>query len=198
MNTVIVTCKNYEKALSNVLETIQHFGKIIIVNANSSEDSYKVINENVIHVNIVKNFYEYTGWLGIDLLVRNNIVDINEWFFMTHDTTMFTEKSQIKMIFILKVISHTPIEFYSLVGGRFHNICLCRKSGVQKIANHFHNIETMTKKQACDIETTLPTLLDSNIIGEYSFQPINYLGKEIMPGKKTTIFESIDMYKFYI
>ena len=131
----------------------------------------------------------------MDFLVRNNVVDSKDWFLMTHDTTKFSQDSDLRLSIIIKTLHKTPIDFYSLVSGRFHNIALCRNSGIHKIADHFHTIDTMTKQQAIDIETKLPDFLDSNVVGEYAVDP---RGLGIIEGRNVTFFESCSLIKFFI
>jgi hypothetical protein len=193
---VISTCTGYENILDNVLPSVPKNAFLIIVTSNSNRDDYEIISEKLINVYLSKNLYEYTAWLGIDFLLKKSIVSPDSWFLFTHDTSLFTPESGNKIRYITTVLHRTPINFYSLLRGGFHNICLCRNPAIKKIANHLKTIESMTKDEARNLECKLPTLLESNEIGEYAIPSVNS-DEEIMPGKKTTIITSVGILKFY-
>jgi len=194
---VISTIDSYSNILEQVKLTKSPF-QIIVVYANSQTNSFERISPQRINVNIKKNLYEYTAWLGVDLLIKNKIVEQDDWFLMTHDTTLFMKFAVEKIGSLLKVIHRTNIEYYALVAGAFHNICLCRSSGIKNIADYFHTVDTMTKDEARNLETKLGQFVDPSKTGEYAIGPMNAVDVILLPGKKTTMIESVDIMKFYL
>jgi hypothetical protein len=194
---VISTIDQNKDHLDKVLKSIDTNLDVIVVYANQIITNHKRVDDHRIDVHIEKNLYEYTAWLGVDYLIKNGTVDTNDWFLMTHDTTLFTEDSSTLMGILLCALHNTPIEFYSLVQGGFHNISMCRKSGIALVAAHFHTVETMTKDEARKYETKLVDFLSPSVVGEHMYRPF-VIDQEFIPGKKTSFFKSVGLFKAYI
>jgi hypothetical protein len=192
--------ETYKPILNSLLETIPKGLKIIIVHAKSEDNSYK-INDDIIDVNITKNLYEYSAWIGVDFLIKQNVINPEDWYLFTHDTTLFTSQTKQMTETILNTIHRTPINFYSLIGGGFHNICLCRRDAITKIADLFSKYENLTKDQANFYESKLPDMVDVNTVGEYICGTTHFIdgieGLPVLPGRKTVLLSSINLYKFY-
>ena len=194
---VISTIDQNKEHLAKVLKSIDDKIDVIVVYSDSIQNGHEQVSQNRTHVYMEKNLYEYTAWLGVDYLIKNGIVDMDDWFLMTHDTTLFTEESTALMSMLLATLHNTPVEFYSLVKGGFHNIALCRKSGIKLVASHFYTVNTMNKEEARWYETKLVDFLDPTVIGEYIYRPFT-IDEEFIPGKKTSFFKSIGLFKAYI
>ena len=192
--------ETYKPILNSLLQTIPQGLKIIIVHAKSEDNSYK-INENIIDVNVINNLYEYTAWVGVELLIKQNVISRDDWYLFTHDTTLFTPQTKDKIESILSTIHRTPIDFYSLSKEGFHNICLCRKNAITTIADFFSKHENFTKDQANFYESKLPDLLDVNTVGEYIIGTTHFKEEgydiSVLPGRKPILLSSINLLKFY-
>lgn len=194
---VISTIDQNKEHLDKLLKTIDDKIDVIVVYSNSVKNGHDQASPNRTNVYMEKNLYEYTAWLGVDYLIKNGIADTDDWFLMTHDTTLFTEESPVLIGVLLATLHNTPIEFYSLVKGGFHNIALCRKTGIKLVAEHFHTVETMNKEGARGYETKLVDFLAPSVVGEYIYRPYT-MDNEFIPGKKTSFFKSIGLFKAYI
>jgi hypothetical protein len=190
---VISTCPGYESALVGILKSIPPDMNYIVVYSKSQEESYEIVG-NRINVFIPKNLYEYTAWLGVESLIKNCVVNPTDWFLFTHDTTVAGDNFKKKFLDILCILHKTPIDYYSLANGGFHNISLCRRSGLKNICNYLGKIETMTKEEARNLEGKLPTLMAHGEIGEY------YLTPEICIAegpKSKSYLVAVDIYKYF-
>ena len=193
---VISTCVGYEDTLDEMIKTVPEGYKHIVVYSNAKEESHEVLGDRL-NVYVPKNLYEYTAWLGVEYLILNCIVGVDSWFLFTHDTTRFTPESQSKFPTIVYVLHKTPINFYSLASGGFHNICLCRKGALRKIWSHLKGKTVMTKDEARNLEGKLPDLLDRNEVGEFSFFPVMLPNEHHIENRNTTYIHSIGVYKYY-
>ena len=150
----ITTIQKYKPALDMLLDSLPNEwrNKYILVYQAEEEESYQVFSDGHIEVKIKQNLSDYGNWVGVDILLKNNIVSQDAWFLFIHDTCKFLSDSVKYTNNVLIRFGHTDIDILWLVHKGICNICLIRKNGIEYGANLYKNIDFMTKMETIEYE----------------------------------------------
>jgi hypothetical protein len=203
----ITTIQKYKPALDMLLESLPNEwrNKYILVYQAEEEESYKVFDDGHIEVKIKQNLSDYGNWVGVDILLKNNIVSQDAWFLFIHDTCKFLSDSEKCTNAIIDRFADTDIDILWLVRKGICNICLIRKNGIEYGANLYKNINYMTKMETIDYEWNYT----NNILSPKTFKVkqhfldsrptylaaryvYNYTNK-----REVLLFTSINMEKYF-
>jgi hypothetical protein len=192
IHIVICTLRRYKVFYDKLIKSIPNIYKIITVYQEEETDCYEKLPDENYEVRLKRNIYEYGAWTGLQMLIDAGEVSRDDWYLMIHDTCLFTRETPEKLHNVCTVLYTTNVDVYYLVLGRFHNICLVRRQGIEKIAKIFEDIHTMTKKEALDLECSL--LPDGVSVAEF---PSGTEHMEPHLGRTTAFLPSINIYKFF-
>jgi hypothetical protein len=151
----IITHRNYGDAVKALLSTlpIEFKNKYILIYSQEQEYDIKNCEDGHIEVKIKNNIYDYGNWVGVSMLLENNIVPQNSWFLFIHDTCKFVhENSAIKINGIINSFDHTDIDIIWTSHNGISNYCLARRNGVKIGGARYHPILTMPKMEAISYE----------------------------------------------
>ena len=195
---VIPTLKKYETAYRKLWNSIppELYPQTITVFQDESYNKWEKTSSGY-KVYIKKNIYEYGGWVGTCMLIDEREIPETDFFLMIHDTCEFGPNTVYRMMSLEKELKNTQIEFFSLLHGRFHNLCIVTKRGLTLIGKKFESIESMTKPEALSYETTLGKDVPS---AEYMFGPMHQGPSKVYSDLERMVVyvHSLDMFKFYI
>jgi hypothetical protein len=176
--------------------------KSIIVYQNEPIEKFIVEMSGTIKYFIKENLFEYGAWVAVKKILTETVLSLNgsDWFLMLHDSCAFEPDTWENINELIKIINYTKIEFYSLAYNGFHNICLVRKHGIFKVADHLEGKQTMTKAEACDLEgPRLFDVLDPKVPrGEYGAGTEECGRIRFSTGEKVIVrLKAINLLKFY-
>jgi hypothetical protein len=195
---VIPTLNKYEVAYKNLWNSIpdELYPKTITIFQDSPNDSWEKTS-NGYKVYIRNNIYEYGAWVGANTLVQAREISEDDYFLMIHDTCEFGKNTMYRIIQLENELKNTNIEYFSLLKGGFHNLCVVCKRGLTSIAENFKEVISMTKSEAVSFETTLRENIPST---EYMVVPIHNGPKKVYSDLERMVVyvHSLDMLKFYI
>jgi hypothetical protein len=203
----ITTIQKYKEALDMLLESLPNEwrDKYILVYQAEEEESYEVFPDGHIEVKIKQNLSDYGNWVGVDILLKNNIVAQDAWFLFIHDTCKFLSDSVKSTNAVITRFGHRDIDILWLVDKGICNICLIRKNGIEYGANLYKNIDFMTKMETIEYEWNRT----NHILSPKSFKvkqhfldslPIYYPARYVYSNaNKREVLEvtSIDMEKYF-
>ena len=126
--------------------------KAVMVYQQAPASDITVDSNGQMSVHLTNNLFEYGAWLAAAKLIDQSIVNRDDWFLMIHDSCAFKDDTFSKISEIVTLLMHTNIVFYSLAWSGYHNICLVRKEGVEKIASYMAEKGSMTKDEAYALE----------------------------------------------
>lgn len=203
----ITTIQKYKVALDMLLESLPNEwrDKYILVYQAEEEESYKVFEDGHIEVKIKQNLSDYGNWVGVDILLKNNIVPQDAWFLFVHDTCKFLSNSVKYTNAVIGRFGHRDIDILWLVQKGICNICLIRKNGIEYGANLYKDIQFMTKMETVDYEWNYTNNILSpkmfkvkqHFLDSYAiYGPARYVYNNI--NKREVLFvSSIDMEKYF-
>lgn len=195
---VIPTLKKYEVAYKNLWKSIpaELYPKTITIFQDSTNDSWEKTSDGY-KVYIRNNIYEYGAWVGAHILVQAHEISEDEYFLMIHDTCEFGKNTMYRITQLENELKNTNIEYFSLLNGGFHNLCVVCKRGLTFIAKKFEDVISMSKPEALSFETKLKENIPS---AEYMFGPIHHGPKRVYSNLERMVVyvHSLDMFKFYI
>ena len=203
----ITTIQKYKPALDMLLESLPNEwrNKYILVYQAEEEESYKVFDDGHIEVKIKQNLSDYGNWVGVDNLLKNNIVTQDAWFLFVHDTCKFLSDSAKYTNSVLSRFGHRDIDILWLSEHGICNICLIRKNAIEYGANLYKHIQYMTKMETIEYEWNYT----NNILSPKSFNVKQYFlnlstiydGSRYIYNdtnkREVLIFTSIDMEKYF-
>lgn len=151
---VITSLKGYEVARNVLLQSLPPGWekRYILVYQKEAEDNCKVCEDGHIEVMLQRNIYEYGAWIGVKLLLDNNIIPQDSWFLFIHDTCKFSPNSKLLTDRIVKQYDRTNIDCIWLCLGGFNNICLIRRSAIYEGFKLYEHVHSMTKTDAIEAE----------------------------------------------
>jgi hypothetical protein len=203
----ITTIQKYKPALDMLLESLPNEwrDKYILVYQAEEEESYEVFPDGHIEVKIKQNLSDYGNWVGVDILLKNNIVAQDAWFLFVHDTCKFLSESVKYTNIVVSRFADSDIDILWLVQKGICNICLIRKNGIEYGANLYKNINYMTKMETVDYEWNYT----NNILSPKMFKvkqhfldsrpryhPARYVYNNINK-REVLVVTSIDMEKYF-
>jgi len=203
----ITTIQKYKPALDMLLESLPNEwkNKYILVYQAEEEESYEVFEDGHIEVKIKQNLSDYGNWVGVDILLKNNILPQDAWFLFIHDTCKFFSESVNRTNNLLKRYADTDIDILWLVRKGVCNICLIRKNAIEYGANLYKNINYMTKMETIDYEWNYT----NNILSPKTFKvkqeflnlPPRYKNPQYVYNntkkRHTLVVTAIDMEKYF-
>jgi len=208
----ITTIRSYKVALDMLLESLPNEwkNKYILVYQKEDENNFKVFEDGHIEVYITNNLSDYGNWVGINILLENNIVPHDSWFLFIHDTCKFVENNNISSTSdeltyeIIKKYNDSKMDIIWLSNTGQCNICLIRKNAIIYGNNLYKNIQFMTKMETINYEWQHSHKLSpKSFTVEQCYIKISTisLGKRYVYNNKNKrnvlLYESINMEKYY-
>lgn len=201
---VITTTKENHEVFDHLWSSMPEEARkrSIIVYQNESIEKFTVDVNGTVKYFLKENLFEYGAWVAVKKILMETVINLDPsgWFLMIHDSCAFEPDTWDKINELIKIINNTKIELYSLAHNGFHNICLARNKGIFKIAHHFDGKQTMTKKEACDLEGPgLFAVLGPEVPrGEYGAGTAEAGRIIFSSGEKIIVnLTSINLFKFY-
>jgi len=201
----ITTIKKYKVALDLILSSLpqEWKNKYIIVYNDEKFNKFEIFDDGHIEVYIKNNLSDYGNWVGINILLQNNIIPQNTWFLFVHDTCKFLNDSEKMVYDIIKKYSNN-FDIIWLSNNGQCNICLTNSVGVSHGNNLYKNINYMTKMETIKYEWNFKNKLSLKSLKiKHHFlnnETIN-LGKRFVYNnnneRDVLLFTSINMEKYY-
>ena len=202
----ITTIKKYKVALDMLINSLpdEWKNKYIIVYQDEHMNSYNVFEDGHIEVYITNNLSDYGNWVGINILLENNIIPQDSWFLLVHDTCKFLDNSANLTNEIVRRYNDTNLDIIWLSNTGQCNICLIRKNGIQYGNNLYKDIKYMTKMETITYEWYCNNELSPKsfkINQEYINISTVDLGKRYVyntiNNRNVLLYTAIDMEKYY-
>lgn len=210
----ITTIKKYKPALDILLDSLpDEFKKrYILVYQNENvedydEEKYTVFEDGHIEVYIKHNLSDYGNWVGVNILLKNNIVPQNSWFLFIHDTCKFLSNTSVKLLrAVLNKYENTETEIVWLSATGQCNICLIRRNAIEYGAALYKKVEYMSKMETIKCEWDHGYKLSPKsfqVKQEYLNDDMNntYLGKRFVynntNNRDVLLYKSIHMEKYF-
>jgi len=202
MYVTITTIRKYHKALEILLKSLPSKWNYILVYQNEPVDAYSVKSDGNIEVQITQNLYDYGVFVGVNMLIRDNIVPNDSWFLVLHDTCKAGPRLKQSIEDVLALHGDNDIIWLCCTGQC--NLCLLRN--VIPYGNSVYNGMQMTKQNAIDIEyqgkdsiKTFPCkqhFIGYQVLFEYPSDVYN--DSETFSNRITVRFENVDLEKYYV
>lgn len=150
----ITTIKKYKSALDVLINSLPAVwkNKYILIYQDEPEENYKVFDDGHIEVYIKNNLSDYGNWIGLNILLEENIIPHNSWFLIIHDTCKLFENSADLTYKILKDYDQTDVDIIWLCNTGQCNLCLMRENAIRYGNNIYKEIQYMTKMQTIEYE----------------------------------------------
>jgi hypothetical protein len=203
----ITTIVKYKVALDMLLASLptEWKNKYILVYQNEETNSYEVFDDGHIEVKITNNLSDYGNWVGVNILLQNNIIPADSWFLFVHDTTTFQTNSAMNLEHIINEYALSNIDILWLSDRGQCNICLIRKNGIEYGYNLYKDIKSFSKIETIQYEWDHWRELSPKsfkVIQIYINEPTKYIGQQDIYNtgniRKILYYKPIDMYKFYV
>lgn len=205
----IATIKKYEQARQLLIESIspEWRNKYILVFQNENENSFKVFEDGHIEVYIKNNIYEYGNYVGVNLLLKENVIPHNSWFLFIHDTCKFIENNSYELTYkLIEEHDNTDIDILWLCKNGQCNICLIRKKAIEIGDSVYKDILVMDKMDAISYEwnDTDSHLSPKkfNVVQKFLSIYPEHMGKKCIYNNEiiryVVLFKSINMEKYYV
>lgn len=200
---VIPTIRKYVIALNRLIESIPENHKYIIIYQGEEKESYEVLPNGNIEMSIKHNIYEYGNYIGVNILIENNIVSVDSWFLFIHDTCKFHNDSIQLTRDIIDKYNSTDIDIIWLSPNGQCNLCLIRHNGIKAGYNIYKNELIMDKMAAIHGEWNNNTLSPKKMNIKQEFIQISqqHMGKKDVYGtniiRDVLLFKSINIEKYY-
>jgi len=203
----ITTIQKYKAALDIMLASLpeEWKNKYIVVYQDEPVNEFTVFEDGHIEVKITNNLSDYGNWIGMQMLIDNNVVPKDTWFLFVHDTCKFVsnECSQ-KVKDIIAAHNELDVDILWLCHNGQCNICLIRRNGITHGNNVYKDITYMTKQETVDYEWQ-----HNNPLSPKSFPvpqqfiniPTQHLGLRYvynnLNARCVLLYSTIDMEKYY-
>lgn len=203
----ITSIRKYKSALDVIIESLptEWKDKYIVVYNNEDTDNYKKFDDGHIEVYIKNNLSDYGNWLGINILLKDNIIPQDSWCLFVHDTCKFLNNSVQLTNKIINDYNDKNVDVVWLCNTGQCNICLIRKKAIEHGAKIYKPIDCMTKKETIDYEWQHrhPLSPKSFPVNHVRINiPTIYLGKRYVynniNSREVLLYKSIDMEKYYV
>jgi hypothetical protein len=202
----ITTIKKYKSALDVLINSLPELwkNKYILIYQDEPENNYKVFEDGHIEVYIKNNLSDYGNWIGLNILLEENIIPHNSWFLIIHDTCKLFENSADLTYKILKDYDQTDIDIIWLCSTGQCNLCLMREKAIRYGNNIYKEIQYMTKMQTIDYEWNHKNPLSPKsfpLKHLYLDQPALHIGKRFVYNninqRDVLLYKSINMEKYF-
>jgi len=202
----ITTIKKYKCALDMLLHSlpIEWKYKYILVYQNENENSFKIFEDGHIEVYIKNNISDYGNFVGVNMLLVENIIPRNSWFLFIHDTCKFLGSNCVDLTYkIIEDNSDVDIVWLCILGQC--NICLIRENAIKIGNERYKDIMYMSKMETIEYEwnNNNPLSIKSfevkqkflnshsiNLGHRYVYNNIN--------SRICLLYESINMEKYFV
>jgi len=198
---VIPTIRKYYKALRILLNSLPIEWKYILVYQDEEDDIYKIRSDKNYEVSIKQNLYEYGSFIGVNMLLQDNLLPRDTWFLFLHDTCKTGPRIKDAIEDILLNASDDEDIIWLCNTGKC-NLCLLRN--VVPHGYSVYNNMQMTKQYAIEIEymgkdsvKAFPCkqrFLDYQCLFD---GPSDVYNDELYKKRVTTKFQNIDLEKYY-
>lgn len=202
----ITTIKKYKVALNMLINSLpkEWKNKYIIVYQEEDNDGFFINKDGHIEVKIKNNIHDYGNWIGIDLLIENNVVKKDSWFLFIHDTCLFKGDNSVKKTKdIINKYHETDIDIIWLCDNGQCNICLIRRNGIKE-GKRYKSLMTMNKEDTIHYEWNHDDFYSPksfNVPQKYLCIPTELLGKRFVYNnineRDVLLYPSIDIEKYY-
>lgn len=203
----ITTIKKYKPALDVLIESLplEWKNKYILVYQNENENYFNIFEDGHIEVYITNNLSDYGNFVGINMLLEENIIPQNSWFLFIHDTCKFLGSNCVELTYnLLKYYNDSDIDIVWLCNNGQCNICLIRKNAINFGNNLYKDIKFMTKMETIKYEWEHRNVLSpkSFNVKQYFIKiPTKHLGKRYVYNninkRDCLLYETINMEKYY-
>jgi len=145
----ITTMRKYKIALDMLLESMPHKWKsrYILIYQDEEKEDYNIFEDGHIEVYLKNNISDYGNWVGVSILLENNIVPANSWFLFIHDTCKFLENSETLTYGIINEHKCDNYDVIWLCDNGQCNLCIIRKNAIQYGYNVYKDVKYMTKTE---------------------------------------------------
>ncbi len=194
---VIPTCKQYSEMYDRLMTTITKKENIITVLQMETEETIERTNQGYT-IKLKRNLHEYGAWIGVQMLVDAGEVSLEDFYLMIHDTCLFGSNTYECMESLKTNMKENDLDVVYLLSGRFHNMCIARRTGISVISNMFSGITSMSKDEAISYETKL--LHEDIKSAEYpssSTHVTTTIPYSNHKHRRLVYVPSLDMIKFY-
>jgi len=203
----ITTIKKYKPALDVLIDSLplEWKNKYILVYQNENENSFNIFEDGHIEVYITNNLSDYGNFVGINMLLEENIIPQNSWFLFIHDTCKFLGSNCVDLTYnLLKYYNDSDVDIVWLCNTGQCNICLIRKNAINFGNNLYKDIKFMTKMETINYEWDHRNVLSpkSFNVKQYFIKiPTKHLGKRYVYNninkRDCLLYETINMEKYY-
>jgi len=200
----IPTIKNYKAALDMLLESIprEFIKRTIVIYQKEDENKYTICSDGRIEVCVKNNIYEYGSWVGVNLLLEQNIISKKAWFVFLHDTTKMGPETMNRLHVLYNKYAESDIDILWLSLRGQANLCLINSKGVIAGNEIYKNYLIMDKIEAIGGEWNTndisPKRLDVKQV-YYPSLPI-HIGSRAVYGdikREVVCFSAIDLEKYF-
>jgi len=203
----ITTIKKYKEALDMLLDSMPNEwkNKYIIVYQDETDEGFHVFDDGHIEVYLKNNIYDYGNWVGVGVLLENNVIPQDSWFLFIHDTCRFINNNNIELTYqFISTFHDTDVDIVWLCNNGQCNICLLRRQGVLYGYHIYKDIMFMERMDAIGYEWGHTQRLSPKsfpVENKFIDIPTIYLGKKNIYSnninRDVLLYESINLEKYY-
>ena len=202
----IPTIQSYKPALDLLLSSLpqEWKNKYIIIYQKEEREEYKIYEDGHIEVKIKQNLHDYGNWVGIHLLIKNDIIPKDAWFLFIHDTCKFGKNSVQLTTNIVNKFNETDIDIVWLCNTGQCNICFIRRNAIVIGYELYKNIDEMTKMETIEYEWKHDNPLSPksfDVKQHFLQNNIIHLGLQYVynntNNRNVVLYDSINIEKYY-
>ena len=149
----ISTISHYKVACDRLISTLPEAwkSKYILIYQNENRNDFQVFDDGHIEVYITNNCSDYGNWIGLHMLISNNIVPPESSFLCIHDTCCFVGDDCVALTQAI-IQEHPHEDSIWLCNNGQCNICILRRASIEVGYERYKNVATMTKVQTIQYE----------------------------------------------
>lgn len=203
----ITTIKQYKVALDILIDSlpIEWKNKYILIYQNETENNYKIFEDGHIEVYITNNIYDYGCFVGLDILLNQNIINTNTWVLCIHDTCKFVGNNCAELTYkLIEQYNSSNIDILWLCNTGQCNICLIRENAIKMGNTRYKDIQSMTKMESINYEHNFKLFLSPKSFNVQQFfinNRVKDLGRRCVYNnvneRVCLLYESINMEKYF-
>lgn len=203
----ITTIKKYKPALDMLIDSLPYEwkNKYILVYQNEPTTKFNIFEDGHIEVYITNNLSDYGNFVGINILLEENIIPQNSWFLFIHDTCKFLGNNCVELTNnLIRDYNDSDIDIVWLCNNGQCNICLIRKKAITIGHDLYKDITFMTKMETIHYEWHHHHYLSPksfNVKQHFINIPTKYLGRRYVYNnineRDCILYEAINMEKYY-
>jgi hypothetical protein len=150
----ITTMRKYKVALDMLLESMPEDwkNKYILIYQDEEKEEYKVFEDGHIEVYLKNNISDYGNWVGVNILLENNVISDDSWFLFIHDTCKFIENSNNLTYEIINKYKNNEYDIIWLCNNGQCNLCIIRKNAIKYGYNIYKDVKYMDKQETIHYE----------------------------------------------